>query len=66
MNVCRIVEDDIGVRDSRGGDIGCDGVVVAIVASCLGDCAYVRECADVSAGSSLISGILHDWYAPKI
>ena len=67
MHVRHILEDIVGVRDSWGGDSGCDGVfVVAIVALCLGDCADVKECAVVSDGSSLISGILHDWYAPKI
>ena len=45
---------------NRGGDSGCYGVIVAIVAFCIGDCADVRECVDVSSVSSLISGILHD------
>ena len=37
-----------------------------IVVLCLGDCADVKERADVSAGSSLISDILYDWCTPKI
>ena len=66
MHVCRVVEYGVGVRESWGGDSGYDVVVVTIFALCLGDFAYVRERADVSAGSNFISGILHKWYTPKI
>ena len=60
MHVRRVVEDDIGFRENRGGDSGCYGVIVEIFAFYIGVCADVRECADVSSVSSLISGILHD------
>ena len=66
MCIHLIVEDGVGVWDILGGDGGCDGVVVAIVLLCLGDCEGVRERAIVSVGSSLIYGILHNWYAPNI
>ena len=66
MHIWRFGEDAVGVRDSWGGDIGCDGVVVEIFVLCHSDFADVRERADVSAGYSLIYGILQDWYAPKI
>ena len=41
-------------------------LLLQIVVLCLGDFSDVRERADVSAGSSFISGTLHDWYVPKI
>ena len=55
-----------GVRNSSVRYSGCDGVIFVVVVLCLSDFADVRERADVSAGSSLIYGILQDWYAPKI
>ena len=55
-----------GVRNSSVRYSGCDGVVFVVVVLCLSDFADVRERADVSAGYSLIYGILQDWYAPKI
>ena len=59
IHVLSIFENGVGVWESWGGDISCDGVVVAIIVMCLCDCAYVRERYDVSSGSSWIYGIFH-------
>ena len=59
MHVRRVVEDGADVQESWLGDSSWDVVFVEIVVLCLCDGADVRERADVSAGSSWISGILH-------